>query len=275
MRYNRAISCLLLIFSLILVILPFFSIVFLQPEFTILSGTYFIAMSSTYFIAMFSLVFLVPSAVQVYLNEARVEVLWTGGLSIACILCSFIFSPLFYLGGVLFSGLPPGVWSIVLPPWYPFLDPLSTVILLIAMSLISIAIIMYPPNIRRQQRVTKPRPKPTRKPIRKPAHRWVPSQRQVTVAVCATCGSENNPTAKTCWNCGKSIKAAPLETELIETAQHCVVCSGEIRSRDRVVFCPSCRAQGHRAHMLEYVRVQTACPNCGQSLRPAELVPTA
>lgn len=116
-------------------------------------------------------------------------------------------------------------------------------------------------------------PERHREPSQKPQP-WVPSKRKVTVAVCTRCRKWNNPAREDCWNCGHSLAGAPHHTESFDASHNCVVCSGEIRARDRIVLCPECRVQGHWAHLLEYVRVQAACPNCGRSLRLAELLPT-
>lgn len=195
-----------------------------------------------------------------------------GVISIILILLGIFLNPLRYLYR------PQHMPHSLLTIFFLDLSSWSVGFLFWIVFIIFIAIYLFPSEEKRKRRTAKRVRKPPRKPRRKSTRvqkRWVPSKRQVTVAVCTSCGSENNPTEKSCWNCGHSIKTAPQQTESVETTQHCVVCSGEILADDRVVLCPSCRTQGHRAHLLEYVRVHAACPDCGQSIRPAQLIPTA
>ncbi len=195
-----------------------------------------------------------------------------------------------FLGPIISHSWPINWFSVYSHPVFvTYLNSLVSPLLilgLVMVSLIVIAIYTFPPEFARKRKRTtrsrKPTHKPRLTPIRKPRHtltrkpeHWVPSLRQMTVALCSSCGSENNPTGKSCWHCGHSIKTAPQQTESVETAQRCVVCSGDILSKDRVMLCPSCQTQGHRAHLLEYVRVHAACPDCGQRLSSVQLIPTA
>ncbi len=102
--------------------------------------------------------------------------------------------------------------------------------------------------------------------------RWRSSEHEVTVTVCTNCGKWNNPAKEGCWSCSKPLAAAPQHTQKIETSRRCAVCKAEIFSKERIVICPGCQAQGHHSEFLEFVKVKLECPECGQRLRPSHLL---
>jgi hypothetical protein len=120
-------------------------------------------------------------------------------------------------------------------------------------------------------------PSPTRtyqKPVRKQqAQRpWQPSKHQLDVIVCS-CGKWNNSDQTSCWSCGKSFTASDVPRSFtFETAQRCAVCSYWVYPGEQVALCPACRAQGHRTHMLEYVKAKGTCPVCSQRLSSTHLL---
>ncbi|MFX1563944.1 MAG: hypothetical protein ACFFDP_11635 [Promethearchaeota archaeon] len=89
------------------------------------------------------------------------------------------------------------------------------------------------------------------------------SKHQVDVIVC-TCGKWNEPSQHICWNCSASLSPSTkfLQTFTFETAPRCAVCTFWVYPGERVILCPACQAQGHRAHMLEYLKAKGACPVC-------------
>lgn len=226
----------------------------------------------TNFIIHFSLYFLIATIYYAYRGNAKLT-RRLGVLVPVIILLGSILGPilsdisyyyrnplaLWYIGEhIIFSFR----WSGAFPLW------------LWLIYIILIALYVYPSDVLERRKGATRRRRPAQKPPRKPK-RWVPSKRQVTVAVCGKCGRWNNPVRKGCWNCRESLADAPHHTETFDTDRHCIVCSGELKSRDRIVLCPECRTQAHRAHLLEYVRVHTCCPDCGQPLRSSQLLPTA
>lgn len=102
---------------------------------------------------------------------------------------------------------------------------------------------------------------------------WEPSEHQVDVLVCS-CGKWNNPTDTVCWNCGKSLAGVHPQTFAFETAERCAVCGYWVYPGDLVVLCPSCQAQGHRAHMLEFLKAKGVCPVCKIRLSAHQLLNT-
>jgi len=78
----------------------------------------------------------------------------------------------------------------------------------------------------------------------------------------------------TCFHCGY-----PLERD-IETCPECkkkqlfcTVCKLPISFGEEIGKCSLCEAQGHIAHMLEWVKTQGKCPKCLQSLPVEGIVP--
>ena len=239
-------------------------LLFLIPIFALIEWTWAFIRIIFELLSMFCLC---VAMVQV-VKDNRTGVWVAGAISIVLILLGVFLDPLRYL-------LSP--YSL-LTMYFLSLSNWNVGFLLWIVFIIFVAVYIFPSEEKRKRRTTrrarKPRQKRTRKPTLKPK-RWVPSQRQVTVAVCTKCEKWNNPAGKECWNCGHSLVGALHYTETVETTQHCVVCSGEICQEDRIMLCPSCRTQGHRGHLLEYVRVHAACPDCGQRLNTSHLIPAA
>lgn len=94
---------------------------------------------------------------------------------------------------------------------------------------------------------------------------WKPSRHDIDVIVCS-CGKWNSPNQTSCWNCNASLAMQKRQTFIFETAERCTVCGFWVYPGERVVLCPACHAQGHRAHMLEYVKAKGNCPVCNQKL---------
>jgi hypothetical protein len=110
-------------------------------------------------------------------------------------------------------------------------------------------------------------------PIRRSRRpRWRSSEHELTVAVCQSCGSGNNPAMESCWQCSKSLVRAPRHTQILETSRYCAVCKDGIYPGERIVLCPDCQVQGHHSEFLEFIKVKLECPECGQRLRPSQLL---
>ncbi len=102
---------------------------------------------------------------------------------------------------------------------------------------------------------------------------WEPSEHQVDVVVC-TCGKWNAPNESACWNCHASLANIAPQTFTFETAERCAVCGYWVNPGEQVVLCSSCQAQGHRAHMLEYLKAKGMCPVCKVKLSSYQLLNT-
>jgi len=113
-----------------------------------------------------------------------------------------------------------------------------------------------------------------RTPVKGTAPRgWRPSKHQVEVLVCRRCGRWNSPAEGNCWSC-QEVLPPSSEAQIVtfEAAPHCAVCGYWVYPREQVTLCPACRAQGHRAHMMEYVKAKGTCPACGQRLSFTQLL---
>ena len=102
---------------------------------------------------------------------------------------------------------------------------------------------------------------------------WEPSEHQVDVVVC-TCGKWNSPKESACWHCQTSLSTIAPQTFTFETAERCAVCGYWVYPGEQVVLCASCQAQGHRAHMLEYLKAKGTCPVCKEKLSSHQLLNT-
>ena len=102
---------------------------------------------------------------------------------------------------------------------------------------------------------------------------WEPSEHQVDVVVCS-CGKWNAPKDTICWSCKSSLTGIQPQTFTFETAERCAVCSFWVYPGEQVVLCPSCHAQGHRAHMLEFLKAKGVCPVCHVRLGSKQLLDT-
>lgn len=111
----------------------------------------------------------------------------------------------------------------------------------------------------------------TSQPPIKPLPKWRPFQLEANVIVCS-CGQSNQPEAEACWSCDRGLASAETRTLTIEAAQRCAVCAYWIYPGDRVAICPACKAQGHYAHVYEYVRAKGQCPKCSRKLVPGQLL---
>jgi hypothetical protein len=105
----------------------------------------------------------------------------------------------------------------------------------------------------------------------KPLPKWQPFKLETSVIVCR-CGQWNQPDAETCWSCDRTLPATEEETFALDAAERCDVCSYWIYPDDRVAVCPACKAQGHYAHVYEYVRAKGQCPRCSRKLVPSQLL---
>jgi hypothetical protein len=110
-------------------------------------------------------------------------------------------------------------------------------------------------------------------PLTGPKRKWVPAKYLVNVRVC-TCNKWNEPQQTTCWNCGASLLNSEEQRFSFMTAQKCAVCEFEVFPGDQVVICPACKAQGHRAHMLEFVKAKGMCPVCGVKFTSKQILST-
>jgi hypothetical protein len=110
-------------------------------------------------------------------------------------------------------------------------------------------------------------------PLNGPKREWTPAKYQVEVRVCS-CGKWNEIQQATCWHCDTSLLSFDNQVFTFETAQKCAVCEFEVFPGDQVVLCPACRAQGHRAHMLEFVKAKGVCPMCGVSFTSQQMLDT-
>lgn len=108
---------------------------------------------------------------------------------------------------------------------------------------------------------------------RQKARVWEPSQHLVDVLICS-CGKWNAPEQTVCWNCSTPLSAISRETFTFETVEKCAVCGFWVYEGEELVLCPSCNAQGHRAHMLEFLKAKGVCPVCSQKLYAHQLLKT-
>ena len=102
---------------------------------------------------------------------------------------------------------------------------------------------------------------------------WEPSEHQVDVLVC-TCGKWNAPNDTICWNCQAALDNIESQMFTFVTAERCAVCGYWVWPGEQLVLCPSCHAQGHRSHMLEFFKAKGMCQVCGVSLSSRQLLNT-
>lgn len=102
---------------------------------------------------------------------------------------------------------------------------------------------------------------------------WEPSNYQIDVKVCS-CGKWNSNQQTSCWSCFQPLANIEPQTFTFETAERCSVCGFWVYPNEQVVLCPSCHAQGHRAHMFEYLKSKGYCPICNQKLNSHQLLNT-
>ena len=102
---------------------------------------------------------------------------------------------------------------------------------------------------------------------------WEPSHHLVDVLICS-CGKWNSSEQTTCWNCKAHLSAISRETFSFETVEKCTVCSSWLYEGEEILLCPSCHAQGHRTHLLEFLRTKGLCPSCNQKMFAHQLLKT-
>lgn len=105
----------------------------------------------------------------------------------------------------------------------------------------------------------------------KPLPKWRPFQLKADVIVCS-CGQSNPSEAEICWSCDRGLASAKTQILTVEAAERCDVCAYWIYPGDRVAICPACKAQGHYAHLHEYVRAKGQCPRCNRKLVTTQLL---
>ncbi|MDO8055591.1 MAG: hypothetical protein Q6361_01910 [Candidatus Hermodarchaeota archaeon] len=148
------------------------------------------------------------------------------------------------------------------------------VIILLAACIVCVAVQDSRPSGSRQYMRTRPSdPWLPVHPIGGPKRKWVPARYEVEVRVC-TCGKWNQPQQTTCWQCGTSLLNFDKECFSFLTAKKCAVCGFEVFPGDQVALCPACKAQGHRAHMLEFFKAKGVCPVCGVAFSPQQVLDT-
>ena len=102
---------------------------------------------------------------------------------------------------------------------------------------------------------------------------WEPSHHLVDVVICS-CGKWNGPEQTMCWNCNAHLSAISRETFTFETVEKCAVCSFWLYEGEEILLCPSCHAQGHRTHLLEFLKTKGFCPMCNQKMFAHQLLKT-
>jgi hypothetical protein len=100
---------------------------------------------------------------------------------------------------------------------------------------------------------------------------WTPSEHQIDVLVCS-CGKWNALKEPVCWNCRTSLVNVKPQTFMFEAAERCAVCGYWVYPGELVVLCPSCHVQGHRTHMLEFLKAKGTCPVCKVRLSTGQLL---
>ncbi len=71
----------------------------------------------------------------------------------------------------------------------------------------------------------------------------------------------------------KVVVLAPRVTEEQRTAQklkpiRCIVCNLTINpAKEELIYCPYCNSPAHRAHLIEWVKIKGACPNCKREIK--------
>ncbi len=119
-------------------------------------------------------------------------------------------------------------------------------------------------------------PRDSGKPViekRSTSRIWEPSHHLVDVLICS-CGKWNAPEQTTCWNCNAHLSAISRDTFTVETVEKCAVCSSGLYEGEEILLCPSCHAQGHRAHLLEFLKTKGLCPVCNQKMFAHQLLKT-
>ena len=78
----------------------------------------------------------------------------------------------------------------------------------------------------------------------------------------------------TCFNCGYPLESDTKTCPECKKKQlFCTVCKLPISFGEEIGKCSLCEAQGHIAHMQEWVKTQGKCPKCLQSIPVEGIVP--
>ena len=59
----------------------------------------------------------------------------------------------------------------------------------------------------------------------------------------------------------------PVGIASAKFSKTCVVCKGGVKENERFVSCPFCGEASHYSHMMEWVKIQSSCPNCKRKLK--------
>ncbi len=102
--------------------------------------------------------------------------------------------------------------------------------------------------------------------------RWKSARKNVLVLLCGNCGKMNSPVEESCWHCKGEIAGATQHTHSFNTKPHCSVCAFWQYQDDPISLTPCCEAQGHSAHLMDFVRTKSVCPSCNQNLTQAQLL---
>ena len=81
----------------------------------------------------------------------------------------------------------------------------------------------------------------------------------IQLTMCTHCEATILAGATVCPHCGN---LRPI----------CTVCHHMITNSDAILSCPNCKGMAHRIHILEYLKVKGACPNCGIKLDERDLI---
>jgi ribosomal protein L40E len=101
---------------------------------------------------------------------------------------------------------------------------------------------------------------------------WSASRKQLQVLLCGNCGKMNSPHEESCWQCKEELTGATRHTHSFQTNPHCAVCAFWQYPDDPLSITPCCQAQGHSAHIIDFVRTKNACPSCNQALTQPQLL---
>lgn len=73
---------------------------------------------------------------------------------------------------------------------------------------------------------------------------------------------------------GSQIAAQPTKGESVakkDLKENCIVCKRPIIAGSRIIGCPHCGKMAHYSHLVEWVKVQGACPSCFAKLKADDL----
>ena len=102
--------------------------------------------------------------------------------------------------------------------------------------------------------------------------KWSASRKQLQVLLCGNCGKMNNLASEVCWQCKEGLAGATRHTHTFQTNPQCAVCAFWQYPDDPLSLTPCCQAQGHSAHIIDFVRTKKACPSCNQPITQDQLL---